>query len=137
VHRIGRTGRAGANGEAISLVASDETGLLRDIERVLRRPIPTLPTPVFKILESVALPPNGERSYAERQHGSRPHQNGQHRHGGGGGNRSGGARRDAGSSNGGGNGSGERRRPSSSGNAGSGSGSGTRSFGQPQRGRFR
>ena len=116
VHRIGRTGRAGANGEAISLVSSDETGLLRDIERVLRRAIPTLPTPVFKILESVALPPNGERSYAERQHGNRPHQNGQHRHGGG-------------------NGNGERRRPSSSGN--SGSGSGTRSFGQPQRGRFR
>src|SRR5271155_3888423 len=56
VHRIGRTGRAGANGEAISLVSSDETGLLRDIERVLRRPIPTLPTPVFKILESVAQP---------------------------------------------------------------------------------
>jgi ATP-dependent RNA helicase RhlE len=135
VHRIGRTGRAGANGEAISLVSADETGYLRDIERVLRRPIPTLPTPVFKILESAAQPPNGERSYAERQHGNRPHQNGQHRHGGGGGNRSGGARREAGSGNGGGNGGGERRRPSSSGN--SGSSAGTRSFGQPQRGRFR
>ena len=52
VHRIGRTGRAGAAGEAISLVSSDESGLLRDIERVLRRSIPTLPTPVFKIVES-------------------------------------------------------------------------------------
>ena len=42
VHRIGRTGRAGSAGEAVSLVSSDESGLLRDIERVLRRSIPTL-----------------------------------------------------------------------------------------------
>jgi ATP-dependent RNA helicase RhlE len=56
VHRIGRTGRAGAGGEAVSLVSSDETGLLRDIERVLRRAIPTLPTPEFKIVETAPLP---------------------------------------------------------------------------------
>jgi ATP-dependent RNA helicase RhlE len=37
VHRIGRTGRAGATGEAISLVAPDEMPLLRDIERLIRR----------------------------------------------------------------------------------------------------
>ena len=56
VHRIGRTGRAGAAGEAISLVSSDESGLLRDIERVLRRSIPTVATPVFKIVESAPQP---------------------------------------------------------------------------------
>ncbi len=39
VHRIGRTGRAGSEGEAISLVCVDEHKLLRDIERVLNRPI--------------------------------------------------------------------------------------------------
>ncbi len=39
VHRIGRTGRAGANGEAISLVCVDEHAFLRDIERLIRRPI--------------------------------------------------------------------------------------------------
>lgn len=39
VHRIGRTGRAGATGEAISLVAADEFDLLRDIERVLGKVI--------------------------------------------------------------------------------------------------
>jgi len=35
VHRIGRTGRAGMDGEAVSLVSPDENGLLRDIERLL------------------------------------------------------------------------------------------------------
>ena len=56
VHRIGRTGRAGAGGVAVSLVSSDETGYLRDIERVLRRSIPVLPTPEFKIVESAPAP---------------------------------------------------------------------------------
>jgi len=40
VHRIGRTGRAGASGEAISLVCVDEHEFLRDIEKLLKRPIP-------------------------------------------------------------------------------------------------
>jgi ATP-dependent RNA helicase RhlE len=115
VHRIGRTGRAGANGEAISLVSSDESGLLRDIERVLRRSIPTLPTPAFKIVESATPAPARE---------GRPPQ-----HGHGRGRREGSnpERRDS-------------RRPGAPGarsNSGSGSHSGTRSFGQPQRGRFR
>ncbi len=35
VHRIGRTGRAGANGKAISLVSADETSYLRDIEKLI------------------------------------------------------------------------------------------------------
>jgi ATP-dependent RNA helicase RhlE len=40
VHRIGRTGRAGAEGEAISLVCIDEAAYLRDIERLIKREIP-------------------------------------------------------------------------------------------------
>ena len=40
VHRIGRTGRAGNEGEAISLVCVDELKLLRDIERLLKSEIP-------------------------------------------------------------------------------------------------
>ncbi len=39
VHRIGRTGRAGADGLAVSLVSHDESGLLRDIRRLLKQEI--------------------------------------------------------------------------------------------------
>jgi len=40
VHRIGRTGRAGHEGEAVSLVCIDEAKLLRDIERLIKIEIP-------------------------------------------------------------------------------------------------
>lgn len=40
VHRIGRTGRAGASGEAISLVSHDEFKQLNDIERLIKKTIP-------------------------------------------------------------------------------------------------
>jgi ATP-dependent RNA helicase RhlE len=40
VHRIGRTGRAGVDGDAVSLVCVDELKLLNEIERVLGRGIP-------------------------------------------------------------------------------------------------
>jgi ATP-dependent RNA helicase RhlE len=39
VHRIGRTGRAGAEGEAVSLVCVDEEGFLADIEKLIKRTI--------------------------------------------------------------------------------------------------
>jgi ATP-dependent RNA helicase RhlE len=40
VHRIGRTGRAGASGEALSLVSADETEFLRDIQKLVGIKIP-------------------------------------------------------------------------------------------------
>ena len=40
IHRIGRTGRAGAGGEAVSLVSVDEHDFLRDIEKLIKRTIP-------------------------------------------------------------------------------------------------
>jgi len=39
VHRIGRTGRAGSEGMAVSLVSHDESGLLRDIRKLLKQEI--------------------------------------------------------------------------------------------------
>ncbi len=50
VHRIGRTGRAGAQGLALNLVAQHEKRLLEDIEKLLKKSIS---------LESVALADNG------------------------------------------------------------------------------
>jgi len=49
VHRIGRTGRAGSEGDAISLVSADESRLLEDIERLLKREIPKEIIPGFEL----------------------------------------------------------------------------------------
>jgi ATP-dependent RNA helicase RhlE len=49
VHRIGRTGRAGMQGDAISLVCIDELDLLNDIEALLRTRIPDEIVPGFEI----------------------------------------------------------------------------------------
>ncbi|MGE5154495.1 MAG: DEAD/DEAH box helicase [Bdellovibrio bacteriovorus] len=45
VHRIGRTGRAGRAGKAVLFVEPRERGLLRAIERTIRRPIPEIDVP--------------------------------------------------------------------------------------------
>ncbi len=42
IHRIGRTGRAGATGRAVSLCDREERAFLRDIERLLRERVPVL-----------------------------------------------------------------------------------------------
>jgi superfamily II DNA/RNA helicase len=45
VHRIGRTGRAGAQGDAIALVDASEERLLADIEKLMNRKLLRLPVP--------------------------------------------------------------------------------------------
>ena len=61
VHRIGRTGRAGASGEAISLVSADETTFLRDIEKLVGIKIPV------DILEGFEPDPNASTEPEKKQ----------------------------------------------------------------------
>jgi len=55
VHRIGRTGRAGSEGEAISLVSADEVKLLADIENLIRQTLVREQEPGFVPTQNVAL----------------------------------------------------------------------------------
>jgi ATP-dependent RNA helicase RhlE len=47
VHRIGRTGRAAATGDAFTFMATDEIAMVRTIERVLGQPIPRISVPGY------------------------------------------------------------------------------------------
>jgi ATP-dependent RNA helicase RhlE len=63
VHRIGRTGRAGYEGHAVSLVAAEEHELLRAIERLIGNKLPRQEVPGFepKILSAPPLDLSGGR----------------------------------------------------------------------------
>ena len=87
VHRIGRTGRNGSTGEAISLVAQDEAKLLRQIVRMLGRDVEIRDVPGYEPQTPIrwgnsapgrAEQPGGDRalrkSHARRPHGDAPRQ---------------------------------------------------------------
>jgi len=67
VHRIGRTGRAGNTGIAVSFCDSEERGLLRDIERLTGKKIPVLTLPQFSP-ESIAADAKAQRDPEERDY---------------------------------------------------------------------
>ncbi len=73
IHRIGRTGRAGASGEAISLVSPEEGGLLRQIQRMLNLELVMDVVPGYAPSRPIRLdtpiPKNGG---GQRQGGERP-----------------------------------------------------------------
>ncbi|GAB6043194.1 DEAD/DEAH box helicase [Endothiovibrio diazotrophicus] len=72
VHRIGRTGRAGAEGEAVSLVCVDELKLLKGIERLLKRDLPKTVIPGFEPDPSIKPEPieNGRRGGGGQRRGA-------------------------------------------------------------------
>ena len=67
VHRIGRTGRAGAGGEAVSLVCVDELKLLADIEKFIKRKIVSEVVPGFEPDLNAKPQPIQLRSHPEQR----------------------------------------------------------------------
>ncbi len=61
VHRIGRTGRAGKMGNAISLVSAREVGYLVDIEKLIKRPIEQVEVAGFEPEPEYEYPPGNKR----------------------------------------------------------------------------
>jgi len=116
VHRIGRTGRNGSTGQAISLVAQDEAKYLRAIVRLLNRDMDIRDVPGFEPMTPIrwgnsapgkAEQPGGERTprrhNGPQKHARRPHSEaprhahaGPKKHGGGGQQRRDGGRRQGG-----------------------------------------
>ena len=87
VHRIGRTGRAGADGEAISLVEPEERKLLVAIERFIKRKLPVAATPAFE--RRAPLPDTRPERPPQGGRGGRPAGAGNGRSAGSAGGRSG------------------------------------------------
>ena len=105
IHRVGRTGRAGLAGEAISLATNAERGLLKDIQRLLPSPIERGAVPAFaasvaavRASSAATAPPARHDGFGRRpvegrgpsarpggrfgRPGPRPHRKGQRRPGG-------------------------------------------------------
>jgi ATP-dependent RNA helicase RhlE len=69
VHRIGRTGRAGSTGEAISLVCNEERPLLAAIEKLIGRRVEPREVPGFSSVESQsAAPRHADKAPAQPRH---------------------------------------------------------------------
>ncbi len=66
VHRIGRTGRAGAEGEALSLVSADEAKQLQAIERLIRQRLPRETEVGFEPEHGVPLTAAGDSQRPKR-----------------------------------------------------------------------
>lgn len=78
VHRIGRTGRAGASGEALSLVSLDEVGYLKDIEKLIGERLQPKTIEDFKPTETMADVKEAEAEAKKRkaEHHSRKRNSG-------------------------------------------------------------
>lgn len=75
VHRIGRTGRAGLSGQAISLVAPDERRYLAEIETLINKRIQLQPVPFIdngKIIDGKPLQPRSSKNKGPQKRSSKP-----------------------------------------------------------------
>lgn len=72
VHRIGRTGRAGASGETIALLAPDEENLLQDIEKLIGAPVPRARLDLPSVSSGSRNGGRFERSERRSYHSSTP-----------------------------------------------------------------
>ena len=66
VHRIGRTGRNGATGTAITLVDGSERSKLRDVERLIRKSLPMTGDDGERVVEAPRVTPRHERNAQQR-----------------------------------------------------------------------
>ena len=76
VHRIGRTGRNGASGEALSLVAPEEGGLLRQVQNMLKADVELVEVEGFapsRPIQMNAPLPNPRQKAPQRRPANRPH----------------------------------------------------------------
>lgn len=79
VHRIGRTGRAGASGEAASLVSNEEAKQLRDIERLIKQSLPRKEFVGFEPVHGLPASENQGKSKSGHKQGGKPGNNSQGR----------------------------------------------------------
>ncbi|MBS1582615.1 MAG: DEAD/DEAH box helicase [Bacteroidetes bacterium] len=82
VHRIGRTGRAGANGTALSLCDREEVEFLRDIQKLIKRDVPVVEDHPFVLAGGTPVVDPGRRQQQQRgrdqQRGQQPRREQQH-----------------------------------------------------------
>jgi ATP-dependent RNA helicase RhlE len=69
VHRIGRTARAEATGDAFSLVDREEEAMVREIEKVMKKPLPRVTLPNFDYKKAA---PQGSSHGGGHSRGGRP-----------------------------------------------------------------
>jgi ATP-dependent RNA helicase RhlE len=74
VHRIGRTGRAGAAGIALSFCDTEERAYLKDIERTIRRRVPVVEAHPHRSGQPAPAPTSLDAAPAQPQRNARPPQ---------------------------------------------------------------
>ncbi len=78
VHRIGRTGRAGASGLAISLCDQEEVEFLRDIQKLIKRDVPVVEEHPFPMQGGTPVVDPGRRQQSQQRQGSSRAQQSRH-----------------------------------------------------------